>query len=228
MKCWICGAEGVTGEHLVKASDIRDYFGKVTQKNPIYTHTKEKRNIPVCSVNSKQFKSAALICRNCNNALTQPYDRAWERLSYYIRDNWGKISKDHQIDLKKVFPGISNKSSIDVHLYFVKLFGCRIIENEVPIDINPLSEAIRNGTPIASVYLKFFVTPASKHKYAGLTKISAVNEDGSTVFASWVYTVGNISVNIIYNTVSRNDRVLRKAWSPLMQSKIIYLRYFRT
>lgn len=85
MKCWICGQEGNTGEHLIKESDLRSYFGDISQKCPIFFHTKDKRNIPVGSLKSKRFKSDALICNRCNSALTQPYDRAWETLSIYLR-----------------------------------------------------------------------------------------------------------------------------------------------
>jgi hypothetical protein len=40
MRCWICSDEADSAEHLIKASDLRALFGNVSQKNPIYFHTK--------------------------------------------------------------------------------------------------------------------------------------------------------------------------------------------
>lgn len=64
MKCWICGEKGDSGEHLIKASDIKSLFGEITQKNPVNLHTEDKKNKSVGSSKSDKFKSSALICRD--------------------------------------------------------------------------------------------------------------------------------------------------------------------
>ena len=99
MKCWICGNEGDSGEHLVKASDIRNYFGNISIDSPVYTHNDYKRNIPIRSIKSNRFKSKALICKYCNNTRTQPHDRAWESLSNYILHNYPKSNSVKRINL---------------------------------------------------------------------------------------------------------------------------------
>ncbi len=135
MKCWICGNKGNTGEHLLKASDLKAHFGHVSQKKPLYFNTDGKKKIKLGSKKGQRLKSKAVICNSCNSNLTQPYDKAWEKLSAYLRTNWTALNKTKKLDLSKVFPGSSKKSLLDMHLYFVKLFGCRIIENNIPIDI---------------------------------------------------------------------------------------------
>ena len=227
MRCWICGAEGNTGEHLVKASDLRKYFGSVTQRKPLYFHSKLKRNIRFGSIKSRLLKSKALICNNCNSSLTQPYDRAWEKLFYYIRENWLKLLKSKQINLKKVFPGYSNKSILFVHLYFVKIFGCQVVEHSIPIDIITFSNSLLNQISHPDIYIKIgSIDYGVKHKHAGLTPVQALNKNGKTVFATWFYSVGSLMVNIIYNIIPDNDKVLRDSWQPGAVSKVIRLVTF--
>lgn len=125
--------EGNTGEHVLKASDLKSHFGHVSQQKPLFYHTAAKKNIPIGSLKGPRLKSKALICNNCNSNLTQSYDRAWEKLSSYLRANWPELSKTRKLNLSKVFPGSSKKSLLDVHLYFVKLFGCRIVEYKIPL-----------------------------------------------------------------------------------------------
>ena len=227
MKCWICGNEGNTGEHLLKVSDLKSHFGHVSQKKPIFYHTEGKKNVPIGSIKGKKLKSKALICNNCNSNLTQPYDKAWEKLSAYLRANWAELSKTRKLNLSKVFPGSSRKSLLDVHLYFVKLFGCRIIEHSIPIDISEFSNALQKRITHRAIFISIGNRPGEvKHKYAGVTPIESVNEGDRSVFATWLYIIDPIAVNIIYSTVPDNEKVLHNSWHPSMACKIIKLTRF--
>jgi len=229
MKCWICGKEAKTGEHRVKASDLRIYFGRVTQQTPLYTHTNERKNIPIGSLKSDRLKSDALICNRCNSALTQQYDKAWEKLSNHLNTNWLQLQRSQQVDLSKVFPGSRRKSLLNVHLFFLKLFGCMVVEHAVPIDVKEFSHCLQTQTPHPRVYLAFGQTPGeSKKKLAAITPIQAVNDHRDrTIFATWLYIVGNVSVNVIYNEVAGNNNVLSRTWHPSNASKIIRLKRFK-
>ncbi len=44
MKCWICGDEGTTGEHIIKASDLNSLYQDVSQNRPLFLHTEERRD----------------------------------------------------------------------------------------------------------------------------------------------------------------------------------------
>lgn len=221
MECWICGKKGNSGEHLVKASDIKGYFGGVSVKDSVYTHNDFKRNIPIRSIKSKRFKSKALICKHCNNVLTQPYDKAWELLSKYVVHEYPINSSIKRINLGKIFSGSTKRQLINIQLYFVKLFGCRIIENSIPIDTASFSRAILNGLAHDEVYLMFCETPILKMKYAGLSEIQAISHDGIPVWAEWFYTVGHISIKVIYSSNTHMFGRVRKVWHPSCQSKII-------
>lgn len=233
MNCWICGEEGNTGEHIPKASDLRSYFGLVSQVCPIYFHSKTKPNIPIKSIKSDRFKSKAKICSHCNNTLTQPYDRSWEVFSEYLTTHSASLRRYHKIRLSKVFHQNVTDHSIDMHLYFVKIFGCLIAEHDIPIDIAPLATSLLNRIPHKNIHIGFgSLTTSLNNKCMTVTDLNAVclQRAGFTekvVFGAWMYTIGNIGINIIFNEVANNDEVLADSWHPsIAPSKIITFKTF--
>lgn len=231
IKCWICGEEGKTGEHIVKASDLKSHFGPLSQEKPFYFNLEGKRSIPVGSIKSNRLKSKALICNKCNSSLTQPYDKAWEKLSAYLRTNWVALDKAGKLNLSKVFPGASGRSLLDVHLYFVKLFGCRIVEDNVPIDITEFSRCLKEGIAHNNVYIAIGITvkPGEvNQKYAARTQIQSLNQGEKSVFAAWFYIIDKVGVNVIYSVVSGNEEVLRNTWHPSASNRILRLANFET
>lgn len=225
MNCWICGGPANTGEHRVKASDLKGYFGCVSQQNPIYMHTDQKKNIPIKSIKASRLKSGGRICDKCNNSLTQPYDKAWKTLSQYLQANWHQLQKAQQINLTKVFPGSIRSSLLGVHLYFVKIFGCAIAEHNVPIDLNGFSNALLKNEPHPYVFIAFIQTPGGdqKKKLAAVTPIQAMNDGGRCFYGDWMYIVGNVTVQIFYNEVQGNPAI-SKTWHPLKPTKIIPIK----
>lgn len=211
MKCWICGDEGTTREHKTKASDLRALFPIVTQKSPLFLHTDQKTNQKVGSIKADKFKFDALICANCNNSRTSSYDRAWECLSNFLRGRRPLIKKGDIISLHQVFPGSVTSSMLDVHIYFVKLFGCAIIEHREPIDIAPFAEAILQHKPHPNVYLSFW---PDLEMGTGLSNMETDNVDGKCVYATWFYIVEPISVNVMYAAPNECRQGLIHAWHP--------------
>src|SRR5262249_588214 len=127
MECWICRGIADSHEHFAKASNVKTYFGE-QHNGPFYKHTDTTLNKRVISIKSNNLTFKNPICRKCNNQLTQPYDNAWEILSKYLQDHWPIIVKNGYFDLSKVFPKDTHKHALHVHLYFVKLLGCKLIE----------------------------------------------------------------------------------------------------
>lgn len=228
MKCWICGAEATTGEHLIKASDLRSVFGSCSQQEPLYFHVAHKRNIPVGSVKADRLKFKGKICHRCNTTTTQPHDAAWEKLSAYLRENIGSYGDGGIMDLSKVFPGATKRELLNVHLYFVKLFGCLIVEHSVPIDIKPFAIAITTNSAHNNVFLAIGKTlKEGKRRLAGMTPIQAVNKDGAPVFAAWFYIIDNLTIEVIFvledHLVPRNLKTIH----PSDPSKFLRLSKFK-
>lgn len=213
MKCWICGGEANSGEHLVKASDLRALFGNVTQKKPLYFHNSVARNQPIAGIKSDKLKYTKCICARCNNERTQTHDHAWKRLSQYLRSTQYHTST--LIRLKRVFPGKVRQSMLDVHLFFVKLFGCLIVEHSIPLDISTFSESILRGVPHPKVHLAFWTCPGRPStKQAGCTLVHTSMLNGSITFGTWFYIVDNISVNVMYAEPTERRQGLAHSWHP--------------
>ncbi len=228
MKCWICGEEAITGEHLIKASDLRSVFGHVSQRNPVYFHTALRRNQPVGGIKSDKLKSNALICARCNNQRTQPYDLAWDQLSRYLRGKRPAIRSGDWISLEKVFPGATQQSMLRVHLFFVKLFGCAIAEHNVPIDLDSFAKALLSGTPHPNVYIA--ISPHVDRpgmKSVGYSDLQTAQLNGRVAFGVWMYVLDGFSVRVMYAlpTERRRDGLVR-AWHPSTVRKCIRVAKF--
>jgi hypothetical protein len=157
--CWICKTNVAdSGEHKTKRSDLLAVLGPPTQAEPFYYHDLHKANRPVGSLDAKILKSPVRICAYCNNTRTQPHDRAWEQMSDCLRSRQLKVGQ--WIRANSIFQHFTKHEMTNVHLYFVKLFGCMIAEAKangynVPIDIERFSQAIMSGLPHPEVHLQF-------------------------------------------------------------------------
>ena len=225
MKCWICGNDGTTREHKTKASDLRALFPNVTQKQPIFLHTDQEKNQKIGSVKSAKLKFSSRICAECNNVRTAKYDRAWESLSKFLREKEPSINKGDVICLDKVFPKHVAHSMLDVHLFFVKLFGCIIIEKGLPINIAPFSEAIMCQKPHPKVYIAFGPALDSGTGVSDM-EMAINNRNGKCAFATWFYIVGSVLVNVMYAEPNERRQGLVHAWHPSTISKYLHISNF--
>jgi hypothetical protein len=222
MKCWICGAGAKTGEHLAKRSDLKAIFPSISQKRPLFLNTDSMRNLKIGGFDNYHLKSKALICECCNSDRTSPHDKAWKKLSEYLREKKPQIKAGEIIKLNKVFPGSTKKSMLDVHLFFVKLFGCAIIEHNIPIDITCFSEAIMNQKPHPLVQLAISRSPdIGIRKHVGRSNIEIAKINEKCMYATWLYIVDSLLVNIIYAVPTERRKGLVHAWHPTIVTKCI-------
>lgn len=221
MKCWVCSEEARTGEHTIKRSDLRAIFGHVSQDRPLYRHTDKKRNVPVKGLNVELLKSGGLLCAHCNNQRTQPFDRAWERFSAALRAK-SVIRSGERIDLSKVFPGSVKNSMLHVHLYFVKLFGCLIAENSLPIDITGFSQAILNTNAHPKVHLAISpLTYNLSFASVGYSDLNLAQLNGRPVYAAWLLALDRFTVRVIYAEPTERRKGLIGSWHPSTITKCL-------
>lgn len=229
MNCWICGNTANSGEHRMKASDLRDHFGQMSQNKPLYLHLDERRNIPIRSAKNDRLKFNVQICARCNNQRTQPYDFAWEHVSKYVRANWTTLKREKIIDFSRIFPTYTKRSLIDAHLYFVKLLGCMIVEHDIPINVKSFSNSIIHRRPHKNIFIGFgCVKSLHDTKIAVVSPVKAVDIDNSSVFASFLYIFNEFAVNVIYNEVPGNNAVLQNTWHPNKNFKSVKLKKLKT
>src|SRR5262249_51284936 len=148
--------EANSGEHKTKRSDLAAVLGEPTQEQPFYYHDLERQNRSVKSLDAKILKAPIRICKECNTSRTQPHDRAWEHMSDRLRGRQLKVGK--WVRANRIFLYDTGRWMTNVHLYFLKLFGCMLCEAkangyDLPIDIAPFSQAIMSGRVHAEVHL---------------------------------------------------------------------------
>jgi hypothetical protein len=220
MKCWICGnEEATTREHRSKASDLRSVFGDPTQAATLYLHTAQRRNRKVGSLKADALKFTHRICLTCNSATTQPHDYAWAEFSSALRSHYPALTPGATLRFSQVFSYDTRRRMLNVHLYFVKLFGCQIVEGKMGIDTSSFSQAILGGTPHANLYLAFGRMADLPVPVVGGSNVEVAVLDGKTAFASWIYQVGHLFVDVVYATEGEHREGLVNAWHPRLGTK---------
>jgi hypothetical protein len=212
--CWICNEKKAdSGEHKTKRSDLLAVLGKPSQDEPLYFHDLNRRNQPVGSLDARILKSPVRICAFCNNTRTQPHDRAWEHMSDRLRSR--KLAVGRWVRSNRVFDGDVRRRMVDVHLYFLKLFGCMIAEAkangyDLPMDLAPFSTAIMSGRPHEEVHLQFGRCDGT----VGRSNLHCWKTNpGESVLAGWLYELDTIAVSVLYVQAGRFEH-RRDIWHP--------------
>jgi hypothetical protein len=214
--CWICGGPGDSGEHKTKRSDLKAVFGKPSQAQPLFYHDRNRKNQRVGSLDAKLLKSSGRICQHCNSTRTQPYDRAWEDLSEYFRQVAPPITVGKTVRLNSVFPYDTRQHMLNLHLFFVKAFGCLVVEGSLPIDISGFSDSIMKGRAHPLVHLKFGISSTSERVSAGRSDVWTLPPaaDGLSRFVSWFYDLPHIWVLVMFAAPGEKRDGLVGAWHP--------------
>lgn len=130
-ECCLCGESSkFTGEHKVKASALRDEFGK---KELYVAKIGDATSRPkfAQSTQSKHLKFDVPICEACNTSRTQPADREFDDFNQAARDLLRKGE-----DPAKVFENPryhkDTKAYLNVFRYFSKILCCQMGEVKAP------------------------------------------------------------------------------------------------
>jgi len=226
MKCWICEAEADTHELLVKESDLGVFFKDVPPKRPIVLQSDKRRNHPLCGSKLNKLKTTnRVICRRCDEKKTDHFDHAWSDVLQYFQQHWSFIKKSRSVKLQKIFHEKHSKLSLSFHLYFVKLFGCRIMDENLPIDIKDFSKSVSEEKPHPRIFLNFFYRNLPSHStlHVGPSSILRKENNGQCEEASWTYTLGELDIQIVW---FKNKPTLHqpKTWHPDQHNKMISFR----
>jgi len=126
--CWICEKNNADScEHRILKSALNTIIGKPIRGESRYvTYIAGPQNVPVSSFKNNRFKFEKSICKHCNNALTQPYDDAFR---FFINS----LLKSKKITIARNKVSIPQNSQ-NLALYFLKIFGCLIVERKASIE----------------------------------------------------------------------------------------------
>jgi len=226
--CWICKTNKAdSGEHKTKRSDLLAVLGSPTQENPHYYHDISRPNRPVGSLNAQILKSPKLICTDCNTTRTQPHDRAWERMSDWLRSRHPPLKVGGFVRGNRIFRHFTRREMRNVHLFFLKLFGCMLSEAvangpEVPIDIDAFSKAIMLGRPHPEVHLQFGKCDGT----IGRSNLHVWKTQQGSVFGGWLYELDTIAVSVLFVQAGRWER-RPDLWHPLSGSNRFQIADFQ-
>ncbi len=116
---------------------------------------------------------------------------------------------------ERMFPCSTKRRMIDVHLFFLKLTGCMIAEavangHNVPIPLDPFSDAIMSGRPHREIHLQF-----GRHDGGiGRSDLHVWTTDpGGSVLGGWLYQLDTIAVSVIYAQSGKFEH-RRDVWHP--------------
>ena len=126
-----------------------------------------------------------------------------------------------------LFPYNTRREMRNLHLYFTKLFGCMVVEGEIPIDTAPLAKAIMSGQPHPHLYLAFGQL-AMPVELVGGSDIDTLQIDGKVAVATWLYNVNDLAVNVMYALPGEQRQGLEVAWHPHMGSQRLRFSRFGT
>lgn len=209
---------------MLKASDARDLFGHITQALPIYLRVGDNPHEVVRGIDTGKLKFDSLICEPCNNARTSQRDRSWQVLSEFLRHSDTPILPGMCIRFGNVFPNARRESMLGVHLYFLKLFGCLVLQQKAPINIQPFARSLLRGVAHPNVYLSFIALPHPKfHSQAALTFIYTASVHDRVVLATWSYFVGRVAVNVTYVESVRTRSKNVHLWHPSSSAKSLII-----
>ena len=216
-KCWICGSPASTGEHIVKASILKDLFGAVCQNKPLIHRDAKHRKRHLQSINSRLLK-LHVLCDTCNNAATQPFDRAWDGFWSYLSTNRKSLHNGNKVRFYRVFGRQhSRRKLLDLHLYAVKLFGCVAAEFSIPLDLEGLSHAIRHRQPHRDIYMAIGKRMwLMNHMMVGLSDVNTIKVNDQCVFAVWGMQLDAWEMQFVYAIPTETHREgLKDAWNPM-------------
>ena len=214
-KCWICSSSGpLSGEHLPKASNIRDFFGKISPDKPVYLTTIERDARPIHSAKSDKLKTRDVICIPCNTARSQQFDDAWMMLSRELRKRLPTLRDGQKLRGNAVFPYDTRRELLAVHLFFVKVLGCHLAAAGISeFDLASLANAIMNERAHPGLFLQIgFGVTMNGALHMGTSGFEKHATATGVKFGIWCYSVGGYSVMVAL--VDYNQPTVPNDWCP--------------
>ena len=214
-KCWICGNDATTREHTTKRSDINRIHGDITQDTPAYMHTNAFVNRKVQSSDSQAFKSKTRMCNACNSGLTQPYDKAWDKLSAWLTSNSGVVILGNYLNADVIFPTETATSLIDVQLYFTKWLATRILDGKIDLSIDTFATVLRKRIAHPRLYLGICRTNQTMGvPITALGDIQGSVHNGRIVGLFSTYILNHLAIAVYYAEHGHFDGQYRDLWHP--------------
>jgi hypothetical protein len=123
--CWWCAGVADSREHRHKASVLRRMWGQ----EGLYLGRSGEDLYTLRSWRSDAVKFGKVLCQNCNNVRSQPFDKAYDVYADFIQSNAARLTRARSIDWREVYGADWQEASRLLGCYAVKNFGCWIAES---------------------------------------------------------------------------------------------------
>lgn len=164
-RCCLCGStENLTGEHKVKASELRSIFGRDPMVIGHFDGVNASRLAQ--GPKSREFHFAAKVCGECNSARTQPADNEFVRLHRSAMDILLAGGDPGEVFLLERYR-INSQAYLNVFRYLAKLLICHVAESEGPRPL-PVA-AFASGNSDRNTIKLFMDSDPTYQEYAALT-----------------------------------------------------------
>jgi hypothetical protein len=133
-------------------------------------------------------------------------------MAKYLRERHPPIKAGDRLRGSNIFPYDTRGEMLNVHLFFLKLFGGLILEGggHIPLDITPFADAIMNGRAHPEVYLQV----GSSNAETGRSNVQVTRVFTGHVLALWLYRVGGYAVNVMFAQEAGGWEGLSGTWHP--------------
>lgn len=177
--CWWCGSLATTREHKFKRSDLSRMWGEDDHYlmhwdgGPPYSKVRS-------AVKSSQVRFKKTLCAPCNNARSQPFDRAWDKFGDYVWPNRQLLKHSRWLDAEAIYGSQWNEGLRSLAAYVVKHAACRIADYnfEVPED---LKDFLNGSDHSANIQMVLF---RDRDRYRDLKKGQRLGIDSGGIFVS--------------------------------------------
>ncbi|HBS86252.1 MAG TPA: hypothetical protein DEA97_06835 [Bacteroidales bacterium] len=193
-KCWWCGNKANSQEHRHKKSDVKHIFGNRFEGEPVVIRDNHQRNLQ--GPDSKLLKFKKVLCKDCNNRRSQPFDRAYDLFVEYVLKNYDKILINRIIDFSDLKQNDRIELKHNVFRYLTKVFCCRLASNNISIEPY-LIEFLNHENQINFLYYKFEVRPDI---YAFLKRPDADEYEGNIYLSPLRYipSLESNKIKVVY------------------------------
>lgn len=152
--CPICGAVADSREHKFKRSDLLRSNGRYSPGQSVFLGQQGFQ--PLQGPDSNLVKFGKVLCQDCNTTRSQPYDRAYERLSSWLDKEDKNFLLRTEIDFSEIYGDNFNSEVTNLLRYFAKHLACRISDDDFDAPIH-LKKILRDNADLAPFSLSFSV-----------------------------------------------------------------------
>lgn len=207
---------------------MKIHMGPITSSAPLFRRKKGERPLIVQGARADALTFDVPMCSPCNNVRSQPYDLSWQSLSEAMARRWDECPTVGRLWLSEAPMLDAQETRRNVHLFFLKIFGCRAIETDAPVDTQVIAQHLVEGTSHPGFFLVFGRHPGvekSDQFALDMPMMVGAYADDRPHAVFGFYIVGRLVVEMIYYLGGTPlVRALPGMWHPCDRSKTIKFR----